>query len=66
MCKPPADGLEGLCWCGFASMSSTACESVAVPDSQRSQLVVADLEGTTEHRDPDCFALVAAQSRLLY
>lgn len=68
--SPPADGWEVLCrcvyvlcWCVLARMSSTVCEWVAVRGSQRSQLAGARLR---RHRDPDCFALVAAQSRLLY
>lgn len=61
-CEPPADGWEDLCWCGFAGMSSTVCERVAVQGSQRSQLAAADCGGSTQHGDPDCFALVATQN----
>lgn len=64
MCEPPTDGWEVLSWCVFVWMSaSTVC--VRVCGSQWSQLAVADWDGATEHRDPDCFALVAAQTRLL-
>lgn len=62
--SPPsqADGWEVLCWRVLARMPSTVRVWVAVRGSQRSQLAVADCEGVTEHRDPDCLALAAAHA----
>lgn len=57
-------GPELVCQCFSCGFLHPLCLWVTVHGSQRSQLAAADWEGPTEHRDPDCFALVAAQTRL--